>query len=136
MVQITKGASTKIDTRGLQDYDATMKAETRSTGAVALVAGGVAAAFALAACCAIPVLLAGAGLSAHWLMPVAAFADPHRQLLTTLAIVALAGGLFAVLPVLRTCAPGDLCSRPAFRATIGVAAVAGVVLLVLSQLYA
>lgn len=113
-----------------------MKAQVKSSGAAALVASGIAAAFAVASCCALPVLFAGAGLSAYWLMPVAAFADPHRGLLTTLAVLALIGSIVVVLRARRTCSPGDLCAQPAFRVAIVTTAIVGVVLLVLSQLYA
>jgi mercuric ion transport protein len=113
-----------------------MNAETKSTSAVALVTGGIASAFALAACCALPVLLAGAGLSAYWLAPIATFADPRRGLLTALAVVALAGSVVVVLSAPPTCSPGDLCARPAFRVTIVMVAIIGAVLLILSRMYA
>ncbi len=40
------------------------------TGGLALIATGCASAFAIAACCALPLLLATLGLSASWLFPI------------------------------------------------------------------
>lgn len=113
-----------------------MRPQTRSGGAVVLVVSGLASAFALAACCAVPILLAGAGLSAYWLVPVATFGTQFAAILTGIAIVSLAGAAFIVLLSARTCAPGDLCARPWFRVTIVITAIVGAALLVTSKLYA
>lgn len=113
-----------------------MRTEAKSTGAIALVVSGMASAFALAACCALPLLLTGAGLSAYWLVPVANFGLQFTTALTALAVVSLAGAAFIVLRSAKTCAPGDLCARPWFRAGIVIAAVFGAGLLIASKLYA
>ena len=113
-----------------------MSSQAKSGGAIALVASGIAASAALAACCAFPVLLAGAGLSAYWLQPVAAFAEPHSFILNALAVLALIGSVALVIRAGRTCEPGDLCARPLFRWSIIAAALLGAVLLVLSKVYA
>ena len=113
-----------------------MSLQARSGGAIALVAGGIAASAALAACCAFPVLLAGVGVSTLWLRPVAAFAEPNSVILDAIAILALIGSVVLVVLTGRTCEPGDLCARPLFRWSIIAAAVLGAVLLVLSKVYA
>lgn len=112
-----------------------MPSRTRSGGAIALVTSGIAASAALAACCAFPVLLAGAGLSAYWLQPVAAFAEPNSFVLNAIAVLALVGSVVLVVRAGRTCEPGDLCARPLFRWSIIAAAVLGAILLVLSKIY-
>jgi mercuric ion transport protein len=103
---------------------------------VALAGSGVAAAFALAACCAVPLFLATLGISANWLVPLVSATTPYTELLTGFAVVALAASVFIVLRAKRTCQPGDLCARPAFRWSVIVAAAIGAVLLVLSKIYA
>jgi mercuric ion transport protein len=113
-----------------------MSPQAKSGGAIALVASGIAASAALAACCALPILLAGVGLSAYWLQPVAAAVGPFGDILTGLAVLALAGSVVVVVRAGRTCEPGDLCVRPAFRWSIIAAAILGAVLLVVSKIYA
>ena len=108
----------------------------KSTGAVALAGGGIAAAFALASCCAIPLFLATAGLSAGWLLPIVSASQPHSGALTALSAVALLGSVGLVARSLKSCAPGSVCARLSFRRAIVVAAVIGAILLALSKLYA
>ena len=113
-----------------------MRDKVKSGGAVVLAGSGVAAAFALAACCAIPILLAALGIGASWLVPVVSASMPYTGLLTVLSVAALAGSVFLVVRAGQTCQPGDLCARPAFRWSVIVAAAIGAVLLVLSKIYA
>lgn len=113
-----------------------MSSQARSGGAIALVASGIAASGALAACCAFPVLLAGVGLSTYWLLPVAEFAEPNSFVLNAIAVLALIGSVVLVIRAGQTCKPGDLCARPLFRWSIIAAAMVGAVLLVLSKVYA
>lgn len=105
----------------------------KSTGAIALVAGGLASAFALATCCALPFLFGSAALM---FAPIAVASEPHSAALTAMAAVGLLGsaGLAARTP--KHCAPDALCARPWFRWTILAAAGIGLVLLVLAKLYA
>lgn len=108
----------------------------KSTGAIALVTGGIASAFALAACCAIPFLLAGVGLGSAWLAPVVAASQPHAGILTVFSLGALAGSVALVWRASGRCEPGSLCARPAFRWSVTGAAVIGAILLLLSKIYA
>jgi mercuric ion transport protein len=112
-----------------------MDSRFKTSGAVALAAGGIGAAFALAACCAIPIILAGFGLTAYWLAPVAAWGEWLGDCLTVASLVGLAGAIFIVIRAPKTCAPGALCARPWFRVTILVSAAIGAILLVLSKVY-
>src|SRR4051812_14408384 len=108
----------------------------KSTGAVTLAIGGVGAAFSLAACCALPLLLVSVGLSPYWVTPAAGLGERLGFCLVILSIVALAGAVFIVLRAPKTCAPGSLCVRPWFRVAIMALALLGVVLLVLAHIYA
>ena len=112
-----------------------MKTEFKSNGAIALAASGIASAFALAACCALPMLLVGAGLSPYWLAPFGTVGVQFRFPHTVLAVACLAGAAFIVFKSAKTCEPGDLCARPWFRGSIIVAAVIGSGLLIASKLY-
>lgn len=113
-----------------------MNRDPKSSGAVALAASGITSAFALAACCALPFLLAGLGLSAGWLMPVAAVTQPYATALTILSAAALSGSVFLVVRAGRRCEPGSLCARPAFRWAIIAATIFGALLLIASKIYA
>lgn len=53
--------------------------------AVALTVGGLVAAFGVASCCALPFLLATAGVGAAWLGGIALLAAPHRPFLVAAA---------------------------------------------------
>ena len=105
----------------------------KSTSAAALVAGGIASAFALATCCAFPILL---GTWAAGFAPIAIATEPHGQLLTAVSVVGLVGsvGLAARSP--KNCKPNAICARPWFRWSIVAAAVVGGALLVLAKAYA
>jgi len=105
----------------------------KSTGAVALVAGGIAAAFALATCCALPVLLGSAALV---FAPIAVASEAHSQALTAISAIGLAGSVGMAARAPRHCEPGAVCARPWFRWGVVVAASAGLVLLVLAKAYA
>lgn len=125
-----------LDSRGKGSYFARMSSQAKSSGAIALATSGIAASAALAACCALPVLLSGAGLSVYWLQSVARFAEPNSFVLNLIAVAALAGSVVLVVRSGGACEPGDLCARPMFRWSIIAAAVLGAVLLTLSKIYA
>lgn len=105
----------------------------RSSGAVALVTGGIASAFALATCCAFPILF---GSAAAGLAPIALAAEPHSKLLTAISITGLVGSVGVAALATRNCKPNSVCARPSFRWGVIAAAVAGGVLLVLAKAYA
>ena len=113
-----------------------MKDGLKSTGAVALVGSGTAAAFSLAACCAMPFLLAGTGIGAGWLAPLVSASQPYTTILTGFALAALIGSVAIVWRVPRQCQPGSLCARPAFKWGVTGAAVIGAILLAASKIYA
>jgi hypothetical protein len=77
---------------------ALQRAPVRDTGALLLAAGGLAAAFGAASCCALPLLLGSLGLGSAWLVTVAWFAAPHRLALLAVSI--------SVLPAPVACCSG------------------------------
>ena len=101
-----------------------------------MVVGGIGAAFALAACCAVPLLLASLGIGAVWLAPVVSASQPHAAALTGASAIALLGSVCIVARAPNHCKPNTTCSRSWFRWTVITAAFVGAVLLVLSKVYA
>ena len=113
-----------------------MNDNVKSTGAIAFVVSGIAAAFALAACCAIPFALAAAGIGASWLIPIVSASQPHAEILTAFSLAALAASVIMVWRPPTSCRPNSLCSRRGFRWAISGLATVGAILLVLSKIYA
>src|SRR5262249_14920540 len=91
----------------------------RDTSALLLAAGGLAAAFGAASCCALPLLFGSFGLGTAWLVTVAWFAAPHRLALLDIAIICLGSGGAVVLWRRRriaACAPSVACGSPVAHA--------------------
>jgi mercuric ion transport protein len=105
----------------------------KSTGAVALVASGIASAFALATCCAFPILF---GSAAVVFAPIAVATEPHSQLLTAISAIGLIGSIGVAARAPRHCKPNAVCARPWFRWSIIAAAVLGAVVLIAAKYYA
>jgi mercuric ion transport protein len=108
----------------------------RGAGPVLLTAGGVAAAFAVASCCGLPLLMAGLGMGTVWLSGVALLAGPYRVLLLGAATLALGAAAILLWRQRIACAPGSICARPAVRALTLAGLVVGLVLLYLGYAYA
>ena len=118
---------------------APQRAPARDTGALLLAAGGLAAAFGAASCCALPLLLGSLGLGSAWLVTVAWFAAPHRLALLALAIICLASASGVLLWRLRraaTCAPSATCGSPMITALVTGLLSLGAVLVVLGFMFA
>lgn len=105
-------------------------------GAALLAGGGILAGFGAAACCALPLMLASAGLGSAWLFSVAAVTGPYQIVLLGAAALGLTGAAFLLWRGRRqdaaVCATGGACrSNLALRRmTLGALAF-GCVLLVL-----
>ncbi len=87
-------------------------------GGSLLTLGGVAAAFGVASCCALPLLLASFGLGTAWLAGVAMVAVPYRNLLLAASALALLGGavlLWRQQQAAASCAPGGKCAPQIVR---------------------
>ena len=111
----------------------------RDTGALLLAAGGLAAAFGAASCCALPLLFGSLGLGTAWLATVAWFAAPHRLALLAIAIVCLGSGGAMLLwrhRRIAACAPGVACGSQALTALVTCVLSLGAVLVVLGFVFA
>ena len=103
-----------------------------------LTLGGLAAAFGVAACCALPLLMISLGLGTAWLGRIASVAAPIRSLLLVFAALALAGGailLWRQQRLAATCGPNGVCTPPVVRLVTLVGLIVGVVLLIAGYLY-
>jgi len=112
-----------------------MNDQLKYVSAVALVTSGVAAAFALAACCAIPFMLSGLGITAAIFVPLVSATEPYADILSVFSALALLASVGIVWFAPRYCQPGSLCARPGFRWTVTSGAAVGAVLLVLGKIY-
>lgn len=104
----------------------------RVQGAVALTLGGIAAAFGVASCCALPILLTAAGLSAAWLGGIAMVAAPYRDLLLWLSMLSLAGGALLLWRMQRSaiaCGSGRVCTPGWLRLVLLSGVISGAILL-------
>ena len=110
------------------------------TSATALLTlAGLGAAFGLAACCALPMVLISLGLGTAWLGGIASIASPNRALLLVVGALALAGGAILLWRQQRhaaRCGPNGVCTPPAVRLLTLVGLIIGVVLLIAGYLYA
>lgn len=119
--------------------DISRRETVRDAGATVLVAGGLAAAFGAASCCALPLLLGSLGLGSAWLVAVAWLAAPHRLALLAIAVTSLVGAGGLLLWRRRSaaaCEAGAVCRRPLITTLIAGALSLGAVLTVLGFLYA
>ena len=73
-----------------------------------LTVGGIAAAFGLAACCALPILLVSLGFGTAWLGGVALYAASHRPAFLIVAIAGLLGGAILLWRQRKTVSPALL----------------------------
>jgi mercuric ion transport protein len=101
----------------------------RGIDALLLAGGGLAAAFGVASCCALPLFLGSVGLGSAWLVTVAWFAAPYRIALLAVATICLASGglLLWRRQRIAACTLDTGCGRPTFTAlTAGTLSLGGV----------
>jgi mercuric ion transport protein len=113
-------------------------APPKASASALLTLGGLAAAFGVAACCALPLLLISLGLGTAWLGGVASVSAPNWSLLLVFAALALAGGAIYLWRQQRyasTCGPNGVCTPPVVRLLTLVGLIVGVVLLIAGYLY-
>ena len=111
----------------------------KASGAALLTLGGLAAAFGVAACCALPLLMISLGVGTAWLGGIASLAVPNRTLLLVFATLALTAGAVLLWRQQRhatRCGPeGGLCTPSAVRLLTLVGLVVGVLLLIAGYRY-
>jgi mercuric ion transport protein len=125
----------------MSDSEAKSQTPELAAGSAAglLTLGGLAAAFGLASCCALPLLLTSLGLGAAWLARIAVFSDRHRGILLTIGALGLIGGaalLWRQQRVAATCGPEGVCTPPAVRMLTLIGLVIGAGLLWAGYTYA
>ena len=110
----------------------------KEAGAVLLALGSVAAAIGAASCCALPMILAGFGVSSTWLFGIAILSAPHRLALVAAAAVCLVGA--GIMLALRSRAiagaPGCACGHRGVVPLVIILAICGAGLAVAGYLYA
>lgn len=84
----------------------------RGASAAAFTLTGLAASFGVASCCALPILLASAGVSAAWLGGVAVVAAPYRTPLLLIGAACLIVGAVLLVRQQRSAAH---CGRTGVR---------------------
>lgn len=95
-----------------------VKGKATAWGGLVLTFGGFAAAFGVAACCALPLLFLSLGLGTAWLTVIALAAVPYRGALlivSALALMAGAGLLWRQQRSAMACDAGSYCTPPVFR---------------------
>lgn len=115
-----------------------IKPSANARGASLLTVAGFAAAFGVASCCALPILLTTAGLSAAWLGSVATVAAPYREMLLWVGLLSLLGAAALLLRQQRmamTCGPDGTCTPRWLRAILLVGLASGAILLWLGYSY-
>jgi mercuric ion transport protein len=106
---------------------------------LSLTLGGLAAAFAVASCCALPLLLTTLGIGTAWLGGVALIAAPHRDVLLVIGALCLLGGgalLWRQQWSAAACRPNGVCPTKASRVLTLVGLLIGVALLWAGYAYA
>nr|WP_294846421.1 mercuric reductase [uncultured Sphingomonas sp.] len=107
-------------------------------GAMLFTAGGIASAFGVAACCALPLLFAAAGIGTAWLAGIAALSAPYRSgliIVSLISLLASAALLWRIEQNARRCG-GDAVGTPVWlRLGLWAGLVVGSCLLAAGYLY-
>jgi mercuric ion transport protein len=85
---------------------------------MSLTLGGIAAAFGVASCCGLPIVLASLGIGSASLFSVAIAAAPYRQPLLAIGTLCLLGGALLLFRQQRTawsCDTGKTCAPRSMR---------------------
>ncbi len=107
-------------------------------GAVLLTVGGMASGFGAAACCALPILFATAGIGTAWLMGIAAISAPYRNALMIVSLISLlasAALLWRIQQNAERCRDDAVCTPAWLRLGLMIGLLIGSGLLVAGYLY-
>jgi mercuric ion transport protein len=125
-------------TRACDDSDNSRVTKARALGPSLLTFGGIAAAFSVASCCALPLLFFGLGISASWLASIALVAVPYRGALIVIAALLLVAGAVGLIHQQRAamvCSPGTKCTPVSVRLLTLTGLVIGAALLWAGYVY-
>jgi mercuric ion transport protein len=107
-------------------------------GSVSLTLAGIAAAFGVASCCGLPIVLASLGIGSASLVGVAMAAAPYREALLVIAAVCLLGGAILLCRqqlAATNCTPARSGASPSLRLLVLLGLVVGAALLWLGYRY-
>jgi mercuric ion transport protein len=110
----------------------------KGVGAASLALAGVGAAFGVASCCALPILLASIGIGSAWLGGIAMAAISYREPLLIIAALCLLGGgalLSRQQLAAARCGPDGACTPVWIRVVTLAGLLVGAVLLWLGYHY-
>lgn len=122
----------------MTDHSPGAERPIRVRGAAALTVGGIVAAFGVASCCALPILLTTAGLGTAWLGGVATLAAPYRTFLLCLSALSLIAGAVMLGHIQQraiSCGAKGTCTPLTLRIALLAGLIAGTVLLCLGYSY-
>lgn len=108
------------------------------SGALVLVLGAIGSAFGVAACCALPMLLATAGIGTAWLTGFAMVSVPHRNALMLISLIALLGSATLLWRIERNsarCENDATCTPRWQRLSLLAGLLLGIGLLLVGYLY-
>lgn len=110
----------------------------KGLGSASLTFGGIAAAFGVASCCGLPIVLASLGIGSAWLVGIAMAAQPYRGPLLAIGALCLLGGATLLLRqqiAATRCGPGETCTSLSMRRATLVGLLIGGALLWLGYHY-
>ena len=112
--------------------------KTRLSGAALLTLSGIGAAFGVAACCALPIMLATAGIGTAWLAGIASVTAPHRDIWIAISALSLLISAFMLWRAHQNavrCGGVAVSSPRWLRIALAAGLLAGTALLVAGILY-
>lgn len=119
-----------------QTEDVSDRNQRRS--AVVLTVGGMASAFGVAACCALPILFATAGIGTAWLTGIATLSAPYRSALMIISLMSLlvsAALLWRIQQSAEQCGNDTVCTPKWLRLCLLAGLLIGAFLLAAGYLY-
>ena len=122
----------------MPDQPSPQSDKTRLSGAALLTLSGIGAAFGVAACCALPIMLATAGIGTAWLAGIASVTAPQRDIWIAVSALSL---LISAFMLWRTHQNAVRCGGVAassprwLRIALAAGLLAGTALLVAGILY-
>ena len=122
----------------MPDQPSPQSDNARLNGAALLTLSGIGAAFGVAACCALPIMLATVGIGTAWLAGIASVTAPHRDIWIAISALSLLISAFMLWRVHQNAVRcgGVAVSSPGWlRIALAAGLLAGTALLVAGILY-
>ena len=122
----------------MPDQPSPQSDNARLNGAALLTLSGIGAAFGVAACCALPIMLATVGIGTAWLAGIASVTAPHRDIWIAISALSLLISAFMLWRVHQNavrCGGVAVSSPRWLRIALAAGLLAGTALLVAGILY-